>query len=70
MKNMETNQVNLGASLKNVETQMRKLAQSLRDNPSKAFLSDIDKNPKQCMAVTLRSGKELEEPKKIVNEEE
>ena len=70
MKNMETNQANLGASLKNVETQMRQLAQSLRENHSKSFPSDTEKNLKQCMAVTLRSGKELEEPKKIVNEGE
>ena len=71
MKNMETNQVDLGASLKNVETQMGQLAQSLREkNPSKAFQSDTEKNSKQCMAVTLRSGKELKEPKNIVNEEE
>ena len=69
MKNMETNQVNLGASLKNVETQMGQLAQSMRENPSKASLSDTEKNLKQCMIVTLRSGKELEGPKKTVNEE-
>ena len=31
----------------------------------KYFLNDIEKSPKQCMVVTLRSGKELDEPKKI-----
>ena len=31
-------------------------------NQSKdAFLSDTKKNPKDCMAVTLRSGKEMKE---------
>ena len=64
MKNMETNQVNLGASLKNVETQMEKLSQSLKENPLKSFSSDIEKNLKQCMAVTLRSGKKLDEPRR------
>ena len=61
---MEMNQVGLGASLKSQETHMGQLAQSLRENPPKSFPSDIEKNPKQCMAVTLRSGKELDGPKK------
>ena len=43
---------------------MGQLAQSLRENLPKSFPSDTDKNPKQCMVVTLRSGKELDEPKK------
>ena len=65
MKNMETNQVGLGVSLKILEPQMEQLAQSLRENMPKSFSSDIEKkNPKQCMAVALRSGKELDEPKK------
>ena len=70
MQNMETNKENLGASLKNMKTQMGQLAQSLRENPSKAFPSDTEKNLKQCTTITLRSGKELEEPKNFVNEEE
>ena len=40
------------------------MAQSLRENPLKSFPSDIEKNPKQCMVITLRSGKEMDEPKK------
>ena len=43
---------------------MGQLAQSLRENPPKSFPSDIKENSKQCMVVTLRSGKELDEPKK------
>ena len=69
MKNMEMNLVNLGASLKNLETQMGQLAQSLRENSPKSFLSDTKKNMKQCMIATLRSGKELDEPKKIEDAE-
>ena len=69
MKNMETNQANLGASLKNLETQMGQLAKSMREQPPKSFPSETETNPKQCMAVTLRSGKELKEPKKNSNEE-
>ena len=49
---------------------MGQLAQSLRENLPKSFPSDTEKNLKQCMVVTLRSGKELEEPKKNLNEEE
>ena len=67
---METNQTNIGASLKILETHMGQLAQSLKKNPSKSFPSDTKKNLKQCMAVTLRSGKELDEPKKIENDKE
>ena len=70
MKNMETNQVNLGATLKNVKTQIEQVAIYVRENPPKFFLSDAEKNTKQCMVVTLRSGKELEKPKKIENEKE
>ena len=62
MKNMETNHANLGASLKNLETQVGQLAQYVREQPPKSFPSDTETNPKQCMAVTLRSGKELNEP--------
>ena len=43
---------------------MGQLPQSLRENPPKSFPSNIEKNPKQCMAITLRSGKKLDEPKK------
>ena len=43
---------------------MGQLAQSLRENPSKSFPNDTKKNSKQCMVVTLRSAKELDEPKK------
>ena len=43
---------------------MVQLAQSLRENPPKSFPSDTKKNPKKCMAITLRSGKELDEHKK------
>ena len=42
-------QANTNASLKNLEMQIRKLAQAMH------------KEPKDCMAVTLRSGKELDE---------
>ena len=49
---------------------MGQLALSLKENPSKSFPSDTKKNPKQFMAVTLRSRNELQEPKKIENERE
>ena len=49
---------------------MGQLAQSVREHPLKSFPNDTETNPKQCMVVTLRSGKELEELKKNSNEEE
>ena len=69
MKNMEMNQANLRASLKNLETQIGQLAQSMREHPPKSFPTDTETNPKKCMVVTLRSGKELEELKKNSNKE-
>ena len=42
-------QANTNASLKNLGIQIGQLAQ------------DMKKNPKDCMAVTLRSGRELDE---------
>ena len=51
------------ASLKNLETQVRQLALTLQSQRKYAFPSDTKKNPKDCMAVQLRSGKELEKMK-------
>ena len=69
MKNMETNQANLGASMTNVENQMGQLAQFMREHPPKSFPNDTETNPKQSMVVTLRSGKELAKPKNVENDE-
>ena len=69
MKSMETNQANLRASLKNLETKMGQLAKSMREQPLKSYPSDTKTNLKQCMAVTLRSGKELDETKNVENDE-
>ena len=33
----------------------------MQNRSKDSFLSDTSKNPKDCMAVTLRSGRELEE---------
>ena len=57
MRNMETNQTSLNATLKNLETQLGQLAQSFKQNSLKSFPSGIEKNPKECIAITLRSGR-------------
>ena len=65
-------QANTNASLKNLETHVGQLALSMQNRSKDSFLSDISKNPKDCMAVTLRRGKELEErinEKKATEEE-
>ena len=54
-------QANTNVSLKNLETQVRQLALAMQNQPKVVFPSDTKKNPKECMAVTLRSGRELEE---------
>ena len=50
---------NTSASLKNLETQVRQLALNIQNQNKGAFPSDTKKNPKDCMAIQLRSGKEV-----------
>ena len=52
-------QSNTSASLKNLETQVGQLALTLQNQNKNAFLNVTQKNPKDCMAVQLRSGKEM-----------
>ena len=52
-------QKNASASLKNLETQVGKLALNMPNQSKGTFPSDTQKNPKNCMAIQLRSGKDL-----------
>ena len=52
-------QANTSASLKNLETQVGQLALNMQTQNKGAFPSDTQKNLKDCMAVQLRSGKEV-----------
>ena len=52
-------QANTNATLKNLETQVRQLALAVQNQSRNSFPSDTKKNPKDCMVVTLRNGKEL-----------
>ena len=52
-------QKNTSASLKNLETQVGQLALNMQTQNKGIFPSDTQKNPKDCMAVQLRSGKEV-----------
>ena len=54
-------QANTNASLKNLETQVGQLALQMQNLSKDVFPSDTKKNPKDYMAVTLRSGRGLEE---------
>ena len=56
-------QKNTSASLKNSETQVGQLTLSMTNQSKGAFPSDTQKNPKDCMAVQLRSGKQQQERK-------
>ena len=58
--NFQIFQNTTNATLKNRETQVGQLALTLQSQRKDAFPSDTKKNPKDCMAVQLRSGKELE----------
>ena len=46
---------------KNLETQVRQLALAMQNQSRDSFLSNTKKNLKDCIVVTLRSGKELQE---------
>ena len=59
--NSQIFQKTTNASLKNLETQIGQLVLNLQNQMKDAFPSDTKKNPKDCMAVQLRSGKDLEE---------
>ena len=66
-------QANTNASLKNLETQVGKLTLAMQNQSKDSFPSDTKKNPKDYMAVTLRSGRELQrrkEDEKIMTEKE
>ena len=49
-------QENTNYSLKNMETQVGELTLNFQNQSRDSFLSDTKKNPKDCMAITLRSG--------------
>ena len=57
-------QANTNESLKNLEVQIGQLALAMQNRYKDSFPSDTRKNPRDCMAVALRSGRELEEIKK------
>ena len=58
-------QANTNASLKNLETQVGQMALAMQNQSRDSFPSDTKKNPKDCMAITMRSGRELKGSKKL-----
>ena len=68
--NTQIFQKNTSASLKNLETQVRQLALSMPNQSKGTFPSDTQKNPKDYMAVQLRSGKEVGNNSKKEKKEE
>ena len=67
-------QANTNASLRNLESQVGHLAMNMQNQSRDSFPSQTKKNPKDCMAITLRGGKELkkieEEERKLTENEE
>ena len=61
-------QANTNASLKNLETQVGQLVLSMQNQSRDSFPSDTKKNPKDCMAITLRNGREFQKRKEEDNE--
>ncbi|XP_024025997.1 uncharacterized protein LOC112092920 [Morus notabilis] len=60
LNNIETHCTNLGGTMKALETQVGQLANAIKGQSSRSFPSDTEKIPRECKAITLRSGKELE----------
>ena len=58
------------ASLKNLETQVGQLALNMPNKIKGTFPSDTQKNPKDCMTIQLRSGKDLSSNKRTERKEE
>ena len=54
-------QANTNASLKNLETQIGKLALNMQKQSKDSVPSESRKDTRECMAVLLRSGRELDE---------
>ena len=63
-------QKNASASLKNLETQVGQLALNMPNQSKGTFPSDTQKNPKDCMAIRLRSGKDVSSNKRTERKEE
>ena len=63
-------QKNVSASMKNLETQVGQVALNMPNQSKGTFPSDTLKNPKDCMAIQLRSGKDLSSNKKTERKEE
>ena len=63
-------QANTNASLKNLKIQVGHLTPAIQNKSKDAFPSDTRKNPKDCMVVTLRSGREIKKKKKKKKTEE
>ena len=63
-------QKNVNASLKNLETRVGQLALTMPNQSKGTFPSDTHKNLKDCMAIQLRSGKDLSSNKKTEWKEE
>ena len=61
---------NTSALLKNLETQVGQLALKMPNQSKGTFPSDTRKNLKDCMAVQLRSGKEVGNNNKKERKEE
>ena len=63
-------QKNASASLKNLETQVGQLTLNMPNQSKGTFPSDTQKNPKDCMAIQLRSEKDLSSNKRTKMKEE
>ena len=65
LENFQANAIvfeaNTNDSLKNMEMQIGQLALTMQNQSKDSFPIDTRKNPRDCLAITLRSGRELEE---------
>ena len=59
LNNIEVHYTNMVATIKNLETQIGKLAVAIKEQAIRSSSSNIEKNVRNCKTITLKSGKEL-----------
>ena len=64
-ENTNVFQANTNASLKNLETQVGQPALNLQNHSRDSFPNDTKKNTKDCIAIILMSGKEVQVRKEV-----
>lgn len=66
MVETRTNINNQAAAIRNLDNQVGQITEKLNNKAQGAWPSNTERNPKECMAITTRSGKQTSEANKDV----